>query len=235
MAGRCVLLTVGRGRRKALCVWAAFFGVALPVLWGSAIAELPPSPCSGASSKGCWGSIINFNNQVAPVHSILLRTGKVYCHTVEGTGNQYQLYDPEADTVNGPYQVSTGRDLYCSGHVGLLDGKVFFIGTAGATIYDPDTNSFTDPAATPEPRFYPTVTMLASERLLVVADGDGTCSALTPNTFDPNVAPPGPSACTPGAAWQCLTGARYCDEFYVGPGNCPPGCTLNTLFVPLYP
>lgn len=144
------------------------------------VSDAPPPPAAGPEKVGRW-SVLTVPLPVRAVHSTLLRTGKVLL--IAGSGNnpdQFRagsfraaLWDPVANTSQ---TLAVPKDMFCSGHVTLPDGRVLIQGgtkaypsTAGAAdysgladawIFDPATNTFTATNNANEGHWYPTLTEL---------------------------------------------------------------------------
>lgn len=134
------------------------------------------------------------------VHLALLKTGKIIAFTGDDTdiGNwnigKSSLWDPEnPDIKENP---SLGRNLFCSGHCFLSDGRLLVAGgqstvsppytygilsffgilqlfTKGADhdihIFDPQTQTWDYPNRMPKARWYPTCITLPDGRALIVS------------------------------------------------------------------
>jgi hypothetical protein len=183
---------------------------------------------------------------IAPVHAVLLRNGKVFCYPDETVKN-YQLFDPATNTVGPKTGQNVSSDFFCGAHVSLFDGTVLLIGGLGngASTYDltavrdpicdcppfcppiPYENCF-PPAFTPTTppfvpnRYYPTSTVLASGRILVVGHSLRDDASLTPEVYD-----------HPASSWLQLTGAKVCHPDNPTP-TCPNSTGLATYYVPFY-
>ncbi len=153
-------------------------------LMGSA----PPPPTSGPDVTGRW-SVLDYQMPVRAVHATVLNNGKVLL--IAGSGNSVAnfaagsfkaaVWDPIAGTFN---TLDVPKDMFCSGHVTLPDGRVLIQGgtksyptTAGADdygglkdsyIFDPDTNTFTKVGDANEGHWYPTLTELGNGDILEV-------------------------------------------------------------------
>ena len=116
---------------------------------------------------------------IVMIHSTYLPTGKVLSWDRYWSGVDYtipQLLDPTTVTMTAaPYP---GKELFCSGHTLLADGKVFVAGGHnGSDLYGLDTAFTYDPTAnlwTPLPsmnagRWYPSVVLLANGDPLVIS------------------------------------------------------------------
>lgn len=150
--------------------------------YGTVLVGTAPPPQAGPETVGRW-TVQDTELPVRAVHSTLLRTGKVLL--IAGSGNdadQFRagsfraaLWDPVANT----YQTLTvPKDMFCSGHVTLADGRVLIQGgtkayptAAGAAdysglkdswIFDPATNVFAPTNVANEGHWYPTLTQLGN-------------------------------------------------------------------------
>ena len=159
-----------------------------------------PSGSSAAAIRGKWGPA--FATNILAVHAHLLPTGKVFFW---GKSGQARLWDP-AHPSAGFVDVTKSYQIYCTGHTFLPDGRLLIVGgslpTSGnpkgdsrGTIFDPATGAFTPAAPMAQGRYYPTLTMLPSGRILVVSGSDQTGAVVTiPEIGD-------------GVTWRRLTGA----------------------------
>jgi hypothetical protein len=152
----------------------------------TASATTPAPPPTGQ-----WSAV--FAWPIVAVHMTLLPTGKVLTWEHRSDNQSAQVFDPATNSFTAmPF---FGSNLFCSGHVLLLDGRVFVagghadnhVGTTAATIFDPASQVWTSVASMPEARWYPTVTALPDGRMLVTAgeiNCDG-CNALIPAVYNP--------------------------------------------------
>jgi hypothetical protein len=159
-----------------------------------------PAGSSAAATRGKWGAA--FATSILAVHAHLLPTGKVFFW---GKSGQARLWDP-AHPSAGFVDVTKSYQIYCTGHTFLPDGRLLIVGgslpTSGnpkgdsrGTIFDPATRSFAPAAPMAQGRYYPTLTMLPSGRILVVSGSDQTGAVVTiPEIGD-------------GVTWRRLTGA----------------------------
>jgi len=139
-------------------------------------------PVTGPAAEGRW-SVLTYQLPIRAVHATLLRTGKVLL--LAGSGNdlsQFQagtfraaLYDPVAGTFT---TLAVPKDMFCSGHVTLPDGRVLIQGgtksyptVAGGAdygglrstfVFDPATSTFTQVGDANEGHWYPTLTELGN-------------------------------------------------------------------------
>ena len=105
----------------------------------------------------------------------LTPTGEVF--SLDGFGaavNSERLWDPTDGSFDAvPY----GRNLFCSGHIQLADGRTLIIGghitatvgLADTTLFDPVTRQYTRGQDMSVGRWYPTVTQLPDGRVLTFA------------------------------------------------------------------
>ncbi len=188
--------------------------------WNRASAET-----CGPWCKGQWANVLNLDT-LGVMHMVLLKNGKVLlfddagptqCRFFIPAGHPDNPGPPGDDYIgplfDGPTEANTGRDhlIACSGHAGLPDGRIVFVGGGGeaspqalsklrTTIYDPGR----DCAACPDPpdpdnccwigaddsdaaRFYPTCTTLANGTVLTIGGWENANAPLAniPMIFDP--------------------------------------------------
>jgi len=143
--------------------------------YGSSTAPPPPPPPPPPGPQGQWGPPMTW--PLVAIHSVLTHTGNVLLMDGWQTPNQTQVFNPATQAMN-PVPNGLGRDLFCSGHATLADGRVVVVGgnsssthsIDAATIFDPTTNRWADAAHLNTPRWYPTVTELGDGRLELVVD-----------------------------------------------------------------
>jgi hypothetical protein len=163
-------------------------------------ASFVPSGSSAAAIRGKWGAA--FATNILAVHAHLLPTGKVFFW---GKSGQARLWDPMHPSA-GFADVTKAYQVYCTGHTFLPDGRLLIVGgsipttgnpkgDARGTIFDPSTNTFSSAAPMAQGRYYPTLTMLPTGKVLVVSGSDQTGAVVTiPEVGD-------------GVTWRRLTGA----------------------------
>jgi Domain of unknown function (DUF1929)/Divergent InlB B-repeat domain len=163
-------------------------------------AAFTPGGSSVAAIRGKWGAA--FATNVLAVHAHLLPTGKVLFW---GKSGQSRLWDP-AHPSAGFVDVTKSYQIYCTGHAFLPDGRLLIVGgsipTTGnprgdtrGTIFDPSTSTFSSAAPMAQGRYYPTLTALASGKILAMSGSDQTGAVVTiPEIGD-------------GVSWHRLTGA----------------------------
>ena len=133
------------------------------------VANAGPDP----AVVGQWGAPLEW--PLVPVHMMLMRTGRVLMFDgFADAPNSNREWDPATNTfVSVPY----ARNLFCSLHVALADGRLAIFGghvnayqgLADLSIYDPGTRAWHRGPDMARGRWYPTATMLADGRVLVVS------------------------------------------------------------------
>jgi Domain of unknown function (DUF1929) len=146
------------------------------------IADAPPPPDNGPAAVGRW-TVLGSNMPIRAIHATVLQNGNVLL--VAGSGNNLDRFNAgtfEAavwDPVANSFQVlGVPKDMFCSGHVTLADGRVLIQGgtksypsSAGGAdygglkdtwIFDPGTRTFSTAPAANEGHWYPTLTMLGN-------------------------------------------------------------------------
>ena len=112
-------------------------------------APVPASPVPATpANPGQW-HVLEDVEQARTVHSVLLQNGKLLL--MAGSGNDRMefeagrfrsfIYDPVANTWK---ELTTPKDVFCSGHVQLADGNVLILG--GTSEYPPPPNPGKSPA-----------------------------------------------------------------------------------------
>ncbi len=140
------------------------------------LALVPLSSSLAATTNatiGDWSA--PFAWPIVAVHMSLTPTGEVF--SLDGFSNapnSERLWNPTNGTFSSvPY----GRNLFCSGHIQLSDGRTLIIGghitatvgLADTTLFDPVTRSYTRGQDMSVGRWYPTVTQLPDGRVLTFA------------------------------------------------------------------
>ncbi|MET0564661.1 MAG: galactose oxidase-like domain-containing protein, partial [Gaiellaceae bacterium] len=122
---------------------------------------------------GQWSAVQNW--PLVAVHSALQPTGQVlYWDAFNFAPDSERLWDPVLNTF---IQVPYSRNLFCSGHIEVGDGRtVVFgghiesnVGLHDTTIYNPQTQTWTRGPDMTSGRWYPTATTLGDGRVLVVS------------------------------------------------------------------
>ncbi len=181
-----------------------------------------------ADLYGQW-STSSYSMPINPVHTALLRNGKIL--VVAGSGNcpasqsgcpsgspygasnhsGALVLDPVAQSIT---QYSLSWDMFCNSMTVLADGRVFidggtlqydpFLGSQKAAIFDPSTNAFTDVQSMAHGRWYPTVTLLGDGRVMAFA-GSNETSGSTNSAVD---------LYTVGSGWASQTSSSWTPPLY---------------------
>jgi len=159
----------------------------------------PPTPPVSSSTphpNGLW-TTLNQRMPLNPIHAALLHNGKILI--VQGSGNDPSVTDFQAgiwDVQTGSLNIihNLPWDMFCNGMTILQDGRVLisggtlkysqmahvvgtgqddpFEGQSNTTMFDPDTNSFSDVVPSLHGRWYPTVTELNDGRVMTFSGLD---------------------------------------------------------------
>ncbi|MET7568114.1 galactose oxidase-like domain-containing protein [Streptomyces sp. NPDC005492] len=146
---------------------------------------LPPATCTATADEcanGRW-DVLPTQNPVRSMHSVVLNNGKVLL--IAGSGNSEEnfaagtftsaVYDP----VAGTYKViPTPKDMFCSGHIQLQDGRVLVLsgnkafpaadashgyeGYKDSYIFDPATETYSRTNDLNDGHWYPSATELGN-------------------------------------------------------------------------
>lgn len=140
------------------------------------------TPPSGPATQGQW-TVQNYQMPVRAMHTTMMDNGKILL--VAGSGNDLDnfnagsfkaaVFDPVAGTFT---TLTVPKDMFCSGHVTLPDGRILIQGGTGAYpttpgggdyagirdsyIFDPSTNTFTATNLANDAHWYPTLTELGN-------------------------------------------------------------------------
>ncbi len=186
-----------------------------------------PAAVAQADVKGQW-STLNYSMTINPIHTALMRNGKILITTGSGncppsqsgcpTGTPYNgsnhsgaiVLDPVAKSIT---QLSVNYDMFCNGMTVLPDGRVMinggtiaydpFRGIQKTTLFDPSTNSFTPVQDMAHGRWYPTVTLLSDGRVMAFSGSDE--NANTNQTVE---------LYTPGSGWSSPVNAGWTPPLY---------------------
>ena len=120
---------------------------------------------------GEWSAPISW--PLVAVHMSMEPTGQVLMWDgFDAAPGSMRLWDPVLQAlISVPYT----RNLFCSGHVQLADGRTLVLGghiqsnlgTADTTEFDPTTNTYSRGVDMSVGRWYPTATVLHDGRVLV--------------------------------------------------------------------
>lgn len=181
--------------------WAVF-AVAAALL----VVMLPSSGPERASAQagsdpsvvGAWSA--PFDIGVKGIHSSVLPNGRVllFSYPFRAVGSDAYVWNP-ATGGSTNVSLSWNRDIFCSGHSFLPDGRLLLtgghvyraaygLGVKNTDIYDPATGSFSAGPLLGEERWYPTNVTLGSGRVLIfggLKNGDAGQKAMTVDAYDP--------------------------------------------------
>lgn len=162
-------------------------------------------PATGADTQGQW-TVLDYQLPIRAVHSTVLKNGKILL--LAGSGNSVENFEAGSfkasiwDPISGVFNtVDVPKDMFCSGHVTLPDGRVLIQGgtksypstTMGANygglkdswIFDPDTNIFTATNDANEGHWYPTLTALGDGDIWMAGGlKEDTTGAVNTERFD---------------------------------------------------
>jgi hypothetical protein len=131
------------------------------------------APPASASQIGTFSAPIDW--PVVPVHIASLNNGKIAVWDgFDAALNSERVWDPTTGVFD---PVPSGRNLFCSGHVTLPDGRLFVagghiaadVGLKDTHIYNPTTRTWFRGTDMARGRWYPTATTLPDGRILVVS------------------------------------------------------------------
>ncbi|MFE4822440.1 galactose oxidase-like domain-containing protein, partial [Streptomyces sp. NPDC056704] len=145
---------------------------------------IPPATCTATADEcanGRW-DVLPTQNPVRSMHSVVLSNGKVLL--IAGSGNSEENFDAGTftsavyDPVKGTYKViPTPKDMFCSGHVQLADGRVLVMsgnkafpvagghgyeGYKDSYIFDPVTETYSKTNDLNDGHWYPSATELGN-------------------------------------------------------------------------
>ena len=140
----------------------------------AAVASFVAASGSGIAAPaqdGEWSAPISW--PIVAVHMSLEPTGEVFSlDGFDNAVNSERLWNPTTGMFRAvPY----ARNLFCSGHVQLPDGRTLiagghisaYVGLNDTTLYNAATNTYFRGADMAESRWYPTVTQLPDGRVFV--------------------------------------------------------------------
>ncbi len=199
-------------QRSALAFLAVLF--ALVQLGGSSAAPGDPP-----SINGDWSAPISW--PTVAVHMSLEPTGQVFSLDGFAAGtNSERLWDP----VSGIFTpIPYGRNLFCSGHIQLADGRTLLVGghinanegLADTTLFNPATNTYVRGPDMSVGRWYPTATQLPDGRVLTFAGDNIQVNQPGDPAFKESSVNSLPSIYNPTTnAWTDLGSARLTSPLY---------------------
>ncbi|MDX6401411.1 MAG: hypothetical protein QOF27_2017, partial [Gaiellaceae bacterium] len=179
-----------------------------------------PAVSATPDQVGQWSAPVTW--PLVAVHMSLEPTGQVLAFDAwDAAPNSERLWDPSSGTFTAvPY----GRNLFCSGHVQLPDGRTLIVGgnigadngLADTTIFNPTTHSYTRAPDMSVGRWYPTATALPDGRVLTFA-GDSIAQDRTgqPHSLTDASINSLPSIFNPKTnTWTDLTSATLTSPLY---------------------
>ncbi|MGW2719395.1 galactose oxidase-like domain-containing protein [Streptomyces sp. NPDC001492] len=145
----------------------------------------PPATCTGTADEcanGRW-DVLPTQNPVRSMHSVVLNNGKVLL--IAGSGNSEENFNAGTFTsavynpADGSYKViPTPKDMFCSGHIQLQDGRVLVLsgnkafptadgshgyeGYKDSYIFDPKTETYSKTNDLNDGHWYPSATELGN-------------------------------------------------------------------------
>ena len=147
--------------------------LALAVLVLASLGATRQLASADTTTDGSWSDPVPW--PIVAVHMSLEPTGQVLAlDGFDDGANSERLWDPADGRVHArPY----GRNLFCSGHVQLADGRTLIVGghisaydgLADTTLFNPATRTYFRGADMSVGRWYPTATQLPDGRVLVFA------------------------------------------------------------------
>ncbi|WP_316779273.1 galactose oxidase-like domain-containing protein [Streptomyces sasae] len=146
---------------------------------------VPPATCTGTADEcanGRW-DVLPTQNPVRSMHSVVLNNGKVLL--IAGSGNSEENFDAGTFTsavynpADGSYKIiPTPKDMFCSGHIQLQDGRVLVLsgnkafpaadgshgyeGYKDSYIFDPVTETYSRTNDLNDGHWYPSATELGN-------------------------------------------------------------------------
>lgn len=137
---------------------------------------LMPVPARANSVEGAWSE--PFKLGVVGIHSVVLHTGEVLLFDYPGgRGTRAKLWDPGTGAITD-VGLRRRRDLFCSGHTVLPDGRVLAaggtrygsdeeIGTRATDLFSPETRRWKKGPRMSEPRWYPSTVETPGGKVLI--------------------------------------------------------------------
>ncbi|MFJ9901332.1 galactose oxidase-like domain-containing protein [Streptomyces sp. NPDC101152] len=146
---------------------------------------VPPATCTATADQcanGRW-DVLPTQNPVRSMHSVVLNNGKVLL--IAGSGNSEEQFNAGTFTsavynpADGTYKViPTPKDMFCSGHIQLQDGRVLVLsgnkafpaadgshgyeGYKDSYIFDPVTETYSKTNDLNDGHWYPSATELGN-------------------------------------------------------------------------
>ena len=188
--------------------------VGIPLAAATSAQAATPADVGQFSAPFTWPNVA--------VHVMLEPNGNVLSIDAwDDAPNKEYLWNPTTGTFT---LAAYARNLFCSGHTQLGNGKTLIVGgnasanngIADTTLFDPTTNTWTRGPDMSVPRWYPTATELADGRVFVYSgDSINASGPLVPHAFKSSAVNSLPSVYDPGSnSWQDLPGARLTTPLY---------------------
>ena len=166
-------------------------------------------------STGSWSAQMTWpgtQTNWVPTHVILLPTGKVMFTDSYGDGATARVYDPATNTVSS-LGANPAYNVFCQGHAQLGDGRILstgghiqdFVGQPHASIYDWQTNTWTQVPDMNAGRWYPTNTTLGNGDVLTIS---GTINSSSNYNEIPQVYQVATNS------WRTLSSAQFHTQTY---------------------
>ena len=154
--------------------------------------SVPVAPLAEAQ-VGAWSAVMNW--PIVAVHAHLLPSGDVLAWTDYTANAGAQIWRPATNTFTP--KTYSALSLFCAGHAYMADGRLLVaggivglvddLGPRESTIFDPQTETWSQGGLMSAGRYYPTTTTLSDGRVLV--QGGTTvctsCIADLPEIYDP--------------------------------------------------
>jgi len=135
-----------------------------------------PTTPPPTTSKGSWGSLINF--PIVPAAAALLPNGKVVTWSANaknnwgGSGQTYtSVLTPSTGAVTDRLVTNTGHDMFCPGISALADGRILVSGgdDAGKTsFYNATTDAWTTGPTMAIPRAYQSTATTSESKIFAI-------------------------------------------------------------------
>jgi len=164
------------------------------------------------AATGMWSDL--FTWPLVSVHVNLSPNGTVLAWDHMATGNTIpQVWSPVTSVFTATPPISSGLNIFCSGHTTLRDGRVLVagghvtshVGIPAGNIFDPFSGQWSTTPDMNYARWYPTLTALPDGRVLSLAGevGCAGCNAQVPEIYDPV-----------SDRWTTIPGATFDIPFY---------------------
>jgi galactose oxidase len=161
------------------------------------------------SLVGQWSAVQTWPYRA--IHATLLPTGRVMFWDSYELADNPRLWDPATNIVSEIPKA--GYNIFCTGFAAMADGRLFMagghiadnVGLAYSATFNPFTNVWTRGPNMNAGRWYPTVTNLANDEMLVLSGVRDTSVGmnLLPQVWQPS-----------SGAWRSLTSAQLQLPFY---------------------